>query len=103
MVAIPLPPCSGSSTPPRTTFRDHYLEIDLDLSRVVFITTANVADTIPGPLLDRMDLVRLDGYTDDEVFIAHNRLPRLCERLRSETTVVASLAGPMERHRGPRP
>jgi ATP-dependent Lon protease len=64
------------------TFRDHYLEIDLDLSQVVFIATANVADTIPGPLLDRMDLVRLDGYTADEkVFIArHHLLPRLYER-----------------------
>jgi ATP-dependent Lon protease len=64
------------------TFRDHYLEIELDLSQVVFIATANVADTIPAPLLDRMDLVRLDGYTDDEkVFIAHRYLlPRQLER-----------------------
>jgi ATP-dependent Lon protease len=57
------------------TFRDHYLELELDLSDVVFIATANVADTIPGPLLDRMELVRLDGYTEDEkVFIARNHL-----------------------------
>ncbi|MEM9516362.1 MAG: endopeptidase La [Actinomycetota bacterium] len=64
------------------TFRDHYLEIDLDLSEVVFLATANVADTIPGPLLDRMDLVRLDGYTEDEKsFIARRYLlPRQQER-----------------------
>ncbi|MDG1265057.1 MAG: endopeptidase La [Ilumatobacter sp.] len=64
------------------TFRDHYLEVDLDLSEVVFIATANVADTIPGPLLDRMDLVRLDGYSEAEkVFIANRYLlPRQIER-----------------------
>ena len=64
------------------TFRDHYLELDLDLSNVLFLATANVAETIPGPLLDRMELVRLDGYTEDEkVAIARDHLlPRQLER-----------------------
>jgi ATP-dependent Lon protease len=57
------------------TFRDHYLEVELDLSDVVFIATANVLETVPGPLLDRMDLVQLDGYTEDEkVVIARDHL-----------------------------
>jgi ATP-dependent Lon protease len=64
------------------TFRDHYLEVDLDLSDVVFVATANVIDTIPGPLLDRMEIVGLDGYTEDEkVAIARDHLlPRQRER-----------------------
>jgi ATP-dependent Lon protease len=57
------------------TFRDHYLDVDLDLSDVVFIATANVADTIPGPLFDRLELIQLDGYTEDEkIAIARDHL-----------------------------
>ncbi|MGW3795804.1 endopeptidase La, partial [Micromonospora arida] len=64
------------------TFRDHYLEVDLDLSDVLFLATANVVESIPGPLLDRMELVTLDGYTEDEkVAIARDHLlPRQRER-----------------------
>ncbi|HYI55964.1 MAG TPA: endopeptidase La [Microlunatus sp.] len=57
------------------TFRDHYLEVDLDLSDVVFLATANVLESIPQPLLDRMELVSLDGYTeDDKIAIARDYL-----------------------------
>ncbi|MDX6543613.1 MAG: ATP-dependent Lon protease, partial [Gaiellaceae bacterium] len=64
------------------SFRDHYLDVELDLSQVVFIATANVADTIPGPLLDRMEVIRFDGYTvDEKIAIARGYLwPRQRER-----------------------
>ena len=64
------------------TFRDHYLDLDLDLSDVVFLATANVIENIPSALLDRMELVTIDGYTeDDKVAIARDYLlPRQAER-----------------------
>ncbi len=93
------------------TFRDHYLEVDLDLSDVVFLATANVLDTIPSPLLDRMELVSLDGYTEDEkVTIAQvHLLPKqielaglTAEDVEFTEAAVHSLAGEYTREAGVR-
>ena len=75
------------------TFRDHYLELDLDLSDVVFLATANVIENIPSALLDRMELIQIDGYTsDDKVAIARDfLLPRQRERAAlTETEVIVT-------------
>ena len=78
------------------TFRDHYLDLDLDLSDVVFLATANVIENIPSALLDRMELVQIDGYTeDDKVAIARDfLLPRQRERaaLTAEEVTVTEAA-----------
>jgi ATP-dependent Lon protease len=75
------------------SFRDHYLDVELDLSEVVFIATANMAETIPAPLLDRMEVVRFDGYTTEEkAAIAKGYLwPRQRERngLREDEVAVS--------------
>jgi ATP-dependent Lon protease len=74
-------------------FRDHYLDVELDLSQVLFVATANIADTIPAALVDRMEVIRFDGYTTDEkVAIARGHLwPRQVERngLRAEEVTIA--------------
>jgi ATP-dependent Lon protease len=72
-------------------FQDHYLDVELDLSQVLFLATANMADTIPGPLLDRMEVIRFDGYTTDEkLAIGRDYLwPRQVERNGLTATDVA--------------
>ncbi|HEY3482263.1 MAG TPA: endopeptidase La, partial [Streptomyces sp.] len=84
------------------TFRDHYLEVELDLSDVVFLATANVLEAIPEPLLDRMELVRLDGYTEDEkVVIARDHLlPRQLERAGLDADEVAFDEGALRKLAG---
>src|SRR5687767_15752989 len=76
-------------------FQDHYLDVELDLSQVLFLATANVAETIPGPLLDRMEVIQFDGYTTDEkVAIARDYLwPRQVERngLSAEDVTIGQL------------
>ncbi|GAA2855553.1 endopeptidase La [Streptosporangium fragile] len=93
------------------TFRDHYLEVELDLSDVLFLATANVLEAIPGPLLDRMEVVTLDGYTEDEkVAIARDHLlPRQLDKagLTAEDVVLGEdalrkLAGEYTREAGVR-
>ncbi|WP_436757544.1 endopeptidase La [Streptosporangium sp. V21-05] len=93
------------------TFRDHYLEVELDLSDVLFLATANVLEAVPGPLLDRMEIVTLDGYTEDEkVAIARDHLlPRQLDKagLTAEDVTVGDdalrkLAGEYTREAGVR-
>ncbi|CAM5660037.1 Lon protease OS=Streptomyces tendae OX=1932 GN=lon PE=2 SV=1 [Streptomyces tendae] len=83
-------------------FRDHYLEVELDLCDVVFLATANVLEAIPEALLDRMELVRLDGYTEDEkVVIARDHLlPRQLERAGLEADEVAVEEGALRKLAG---
>ncbi|MEU7408988.1 endopeptidase La [Streptomyces sp. NPDC042638] len=84
------------------TFRDHYLEVELDLSDVVFLATANVLEAIPEALADRMEIVRLDGYTEDEkIVIARDHLlPRQLERAGLDTAEVTIDEGALRRLAG---
>ena len=79
-------------------FRDHYIDVAFDLSKVLFITTANVLDTVPAPLRDRMEIIELAGYTEEEkVRIARKHLvPKQVERSRAGRGVAAA-AGPTGR------
>jgi ATP-dependent Lon protease len=81
------------------TFRDHYLEVELDLSDVLFIATANVAEAIPEPLMDRMEPIALDGYTEAEkVTIAQDHLlPRQLERAGLDAADVNLTGGALAR------
>ena len=84
-------------------FRDHYLDVELDLSQVLFIATGNVAETIPGPLLDRMEVIRFDGYTvAEKTAIARDYLwPRQRERngLREDEVAISRRAADADRER----
>ncbi len=93
------------------SFRDHYLEFELDLSDIVFLATANVLDTIPGPLLDRMEIIRLDGYTEREKATIARRhlLPRLVDHnglgegdVTIDDAAIATIAGDYTREAGVR-
>ncbi|NUR86627.1 MAG: endopeptidase La [Nonomuraea sp.] len=81
------------------TFRDHYLEVELDLSDVLFLATANVLEAIPGPLLDRMEIVTLDGYTEDEkLSIARDHLlPKQLKQAGFEASEIAFEDGALRR------
>ena len=93
------------------SFRDHYLEFELDLSDVVFLATANVLDTIPAPLLDRMEIIRLDGYTEREkaTIAQKHLLPRIIDQngladgdVSIDEDAIATIAGDYTREAGVR-